>query len=133
MIDHFKGNMRHSIEALEIPASFPRGSGEKPDPLLSPQEEERLRSEAAREARKWEPCARTKRGRTLETKGREAAGSIRAVSTRLRQLAPEGRELSPEAQWFRDNARLLTAALREPRGAAKAARNPPRVKAEQGS
>src|SRR2546422_1021658 len=120
MMNDFAGDMRHSIEAPEIPASFPRGSEEKPDPLLSPQEEERLRSEAAREARKWEPCARTTRGRTLETKGRKAAGSIRAVSSRLRQPALEGRELSDDAQGFLDNERLLTVAIREARESPKA-------------
>src|SRR6266702_6884686 len=123
MTDDFARDLRHSIETPEeTSASSPVDREDKTDPLLSPEEEERLRSEAAREARKWKPCGRTKRGRTLETKWRKAAESIRAVSSRLRQPAPEGRELSDEAQWFRDNARLLTAALRETHESPKAAR-----------
>ena len=133
MRDDFARDMRHSIEAPEIPAFSPAHGEEKTDPFLSAEEEERLRSEAAREASKWKPCARTKRGRTLGRKWRKAAGSIREVSSRLRQPAPAGGELSAEAQWFRDNARPLKAALRETRESPKAARNLPRIETEQGA
>src|SRR3989475_7877757 len=133
MRDDFARDMRHSIEAPEIPAFSPAHGEEKTDPFLSAEEEERLRSEAAREASKWKPCARTKRGRTLGRKWRKAAGSIREVSSRLRQPAPAGGELSAEAQWFRDNARPLKAALRETRESPNAARNLPRSETEQGA
>src|SRR5437016_5620619 len=132
MRDDFARDMRHSIEAPDIPAFSPADGEEKTGPFLPPEEEERLRSEAAREASKWKPCARTKRGRTLERKWRKAAGSMREVSSRLRQLAPD-RGLSDEAQWFRDNARPLKAALRETRESPKAARNLPRIETEQGA
>jgi cyclic beta-1,2-glucan synthetase len=138
MTDHFAGETEHWTEAARVRSSAPtlrhpaEGTGARLYPLESREAEERLQSDAAREARKWKLCARPKGDRTLERKWRKAAESIQNASDQLRQLALAGDLLSEDARWLRDNSRLLKSSLPEARVPLKTLRILPWTETEQG-
>jgi cyclic beta-1,2-glucan synthetase len=89
--------------------------------------ENRLRREATHEAGKWKLSPTRRRLRDFEAKWHAIAQSIEKTRTHLRRFRPVDPASAAEAEWFRENSRLLKAAVLETREALKSARRFPQI------